>query len=110
MDTQREQERGGEEERPRQERVEPFFPDYHVVVLRQCSYLVSTAMARHIECELDRWPRPRWITFVDLAGARYRVRAEAIESLEQSTPESRELWRRFREERDREDPPEPFPF
>jgi hypothetical protein len=99
-----------EEERPQQERLDSFFAEYHFVVMRQCSHMVSTAMARHIERELDRWPRPRWIAFVDVAGARYRVRAEAIEAIEQSTPESRALLRRFRDERDREDPPEPLPF
>jgi hypothetical protein len=76
-----------EEERPQQERLDSFFAEYHFVVMRQCSHMVSTAMARHIECELDRWPRPRWIA-----------------------PESRALLRRFRDERDREDPPEPLPF
>ena len=98
------------EERPQQDRLESFFTDYHIVVMRQCSHMVSSVMARHIERELDRWPRPRWITFVDVGGARFRVRAEAIEGIEQSSPESRDLLRRFREERDREDPPEPLPF
>lgn len=107
---EREREREQDEERPQQDRLESFFPDYHLVVMRQCSHMVSTVMARHIERELDRWPRPCWIRFVDVTGARFRVRAEAIEGLEQSTPESRELLRRFREERDREDPPEIFPF
>ena len=108
MESEREREQ--DEERPQQDRLESFFPHYHLVVMRQCSHMVSTVMARHIERELDRWPRPRWIRFVDITGARFRVRADAIEGLEQSTPESRELLRRFREERDREDPPEPFPF
>ena len=105
-----EQQRDQNEERPQQDRLESFFPDYHIVVMRQCSHMVSTVMARHIERELDRWPRPRWITFVDVTGARFRVRAEAIEGIEQSTRESRDLLRRFRDERDREDPPEPLPF
>ena len=105
-----ESEREQSEERPQQDRLESFFPEYHLVAMRQCSHMVSTVMARHIEQELDRRPQPRWITFVDVAGARFRVRADAIEGLEQSSPESRKLLRRFREERDREDPPESFPF
>lgn len=105
---------GSEEKReePEQARSEEiqWHPGYHVVVTRQFNYVVSTVMARHIERELDRWPRPRWITFVDVAGARFRVRADAIEGIEQSSQESRDLLRRFRQERDREDPPEPLPF
>ena len=96
-------ERSGE--RPEDTRPESLYPEYHVLVMRQCVHAVSTVMARHVERQLDRWPRPRWVTFVDLSGARIRVRADAIEGLEHSTPESRELWRRFREEREREDPP-----
>ena len=98
-------ERQSREERPEQERVEFLYPEYHLVVMRECCHPVTTVMARHIERQLERWPRPRWVTFVDLSGARIRVRAGAIEGLEHSTPETRELWRRFREEREQEDPP-----
>ena len=98
------QERSGEQ--PEEARQEALYPEYHVVVMRQCAHAVSTVMARHIERQLDRWPRPRWVTFVDVSGARIRVRTDAIEGLEHSTVESRDLWRRFRKERDREEPPE----
>src|SRR6266480_2038588 len=86
-------------------RAEFLYPEYHLVVMRECCHPVSTVMARHIERQLERWPRPRWVTFVDLSGACIRVRAGAIEGLEHSTPETRELWRRFREEWEQEDPP-----
>ena len=81
-------------------------PGYHVVLTKQSCYVVSTVMARHIERELDRWPRPRWITFVDVAGGRVKVRPGVIEGLEQSSTETRELWRRWRKQRDQEVPPE----
>ena len=81
-------------------------PGYHVVVTRQFSYVVSTVMARHIEREIDRWPRPRWITFVDVAGGRVKVRRELIECLEQSSTETRALWRLWRKQRDNEVPAE----
>ena len=85
-------------------RPELLYPEYHVLVMRECNHAVSTVMARHVERQLDRWPRPKWVTFVDLSGARIRVRTAAIEGMEHSTPESRELRRRFREEREREEP------
>jgi hypothetical protein len=40
---------------------------------------------------------------VDLSGAVVRLRAAAIESIEQSAPETRTLRRRVREEQDREE-------
>src|SRR5256885_10305719 len=98
-----EREREQSEERPRQDGLESFFPEYHLVVMRQCSHMVSTVMARHIEQELDRRPQPRWITFVDVAGPRFPVRADAFVGLEQSSPESRKLLRTFRRSRDRHD-------
>ena len=85
---------------------EAIMAGYHVVVTRQFSYVVSTVMARHIERELDRWPRPRWITFVDVAGGRVKVRRELIECLEQSSTETRALWRLWRKQRDNEVPAE----
>ncbi len=83
--------------------VAVLYPEYHVLVMQECCHPVSTVMARHVERQLDR--RPRWVTFVDLSGARIRVRADAIESLEHSNPETREMWRRFRAERELEQPP-----
>ena len=81
-------------------------PGYHVVVTTQGNYVVSAVMARHIERELDRWPRSRWITFVDVAGGRVRIRARLIDGLEQSSVETRELWRLWRKQRDKEVPPD----
>ena len=81
-------------------------PGYHVVLTQQFNYVVSTVMARHIERELDRWPRPSWITFVDVAGGRVKVRPGIIEGLEQSSTETRELWRLWRKQRDKEVPPD----
>ena len=79
---------------------------YHIVVTQQGNFIVSTVMARHVERELDRWPRPRWITFVDVAGARIRILARLIEGLEQSSLETRELWRLWRKQRAKEVPPD----
>ena len=60
-------------------------PDHHIVATSDFSYIVSPVMAKHIEEELDRRRQPTWITFVDVCGARIRVRASAIEGLAQSS-------------------------
>jgi hypothetical protein len=81
-------------------------PDHHIVATTEFSYIVSPVMAKHIERELDR-RRPRhWITFVDVSGARIRIRTSAIEGLEQSSLETRDLWRKWREQRRAEAVPE----
>jgi hypothetical protein len=68
-------------------------PDFFVVSGDRSTWSVSTTMARHIEACLDARPRPRWITFVDLSGARVRVRARHIDSLTRSTAEQRAVER-----------------
>ena len=80
--------------------------DHHVVLTTQYTYIVSPVMAQHIERELDRRRRPTWITFVDVAGARVRIRSSTIEGVEQSSLETRDLWRRWREQRKAEEVPE----
>ena len=46
------------------------------------SWWVSTEMARHIERALDVRRPARWVTFVDVTGARVRLLAEAIYCVE----------------------------
>ena len=70
-----------------------LYPEYYWLITRRCNYPVSVVMLRHVERELNRWPRPRWITFVDLAGARIRLRSTMIDGIEQSSPETR-AWQR----------------
>jgi hypothetical protein len=80
-----------------------LYPSYWVVSTASTSYPVSGLMARHVENALDHWPPRRWVRFVDLSGAVVRLRAAAIESVEQCAPESRALRRRLREDHDREE-------
>lgn len=89
-----------EEQREPDEAV--LYPDYFYLATKDWSYTVSREMARHIERELRR-PLARWIVFVDIAGARVRVRSRMILALEQSSPETRDAWRKFRAERGREE-------
>ena len=69
--------------------------DYFVVETRSSYWYVSRDMAQAIEASLNAMPVPAWVTFVDLAGARVRVRAILIESLFQCTAEQRALERAF---------------
>ena len=75
---------------------------YFCVAARCGTWYVSTAMARHLEACLDAEPRPAWLRFVDLTGARVRVRARDVEYLNQSTPEQRALEREFSRAQNRE--------
>jgi hypothetical protein len=77
------------------DRREPAPPelDYFEVETRWATWHVSTAMARHVEQCLDQVPPAGWITFVDVAGARIRVRTDAIHTIAQSTRSQRALGR-----------------
>jgi hypothetical protein len=66
----------------------PAAGDYFVVAADCCTWCVSTTMARSIEQSLDGRPRPKWVTFVDLTGARIRLRARQIEYIGQCPPSS----------------------
>ncbi len=69
--------------------------DFFVVSTEWDNWCVSTEMARHIDACLDAEPIPPWITFVDVTGARVRVRADRIESLTQRSVEQRGVSRVF---------------
>jgi hypothetical protein len=67
--------------------------DHFVLDTRANCWNISTVMARHVERCLDAEPRPAWITFVDLTGARIRIRSQDVESLAQSTADQRAAGR-----------------
>ncbi len=69
--------------------------DFFVVSTEGDTWCVSTEMARHIDACLDADPTPPWIIFVDVTGARVRVRSERIESLTQRSVEQRAISRSF---------------
>jgi hypothetical protein len=78
--------------RLRQEKTEeprPAGVDHFVVSARSETWYVSTEMARHIEACLDVEHRQVWISFVDLSGARVRLRSRELEYLAQSTADQR---------------------
>jgi len=79
----------------KEEPVSPLGIDYFLLETRSSSWMISTVMVRHVESRLDLEPRPAWIVFVDLAGARVRIRSQDVESLSQSTSEQRSKYRAF---------------
>lgn len=74
---------------------EPKAGDYFVLCTREASWYLSTAMAQAVERELLVAEAEGWITFVDLTGARIRVRAGLIQCLAQCYAENRAEERRF---------------
>jgi len=73
----------------------PAAGDYFVVSGECCTWYVSVTMARFIEHCLDARPRPKWLKFVDLTGARVRLRVRQVEYLYQCTAEQRAAERAF---------------
>ena len=73
----------------------PAGGDHFVVSGDSGTWYVSTVMARFIERCLDTEPRPAWVKFVDLTGARIRLRTGLIESITQSTADQRMEERNF---------------
>ncbi len=69
--------------------------DYFVVSGENGTWYVSTAMARHIEAQLDAETPTGWVRFVDLSGSRVRLSIRQIEFLCQSTEEQRARDRAF---------------
>jgi hypothetical protein len=69
--------------------------DYFLVVARFEEWYISREMVQAIEASLNQTPAPQWVTFVDLTGARVRVRTRLIEYIYQCTAEQRALARAF---------------
>jgi hypothetical protein len=67
------------------------------LVCAECGHWqVSATMARAIEQQLNRWLVPRWVTFVDLSGARIRIRTSEVRSVSQCYAEHRSAERTLR--------------
>jgi uncharacterized protein with PIN domain len=82
---------------PERESLKAWYPEYFVVRASQ-DWIVSTETAREIARVLQRRVKPRWIRFVDITGATVRLQVSYIGYLKQSTPETRDHWRRFKKE------------
>jgi hypothetical protein len=77
------------------EETRPDAGDYFVIDARNNTWYVSTAMARFIESVLDAEVRALWVSFVDLTGARVRVRTGEINAICQCTAGQRAKEREF---------------
>jgi hypothetical protein len=87
----------------------PNVGDYFVVDAYSSTWYISPEMATAVDADLAAVPQPEWTVFVDLAGARVRLRTARIEYLSQCTAEQRATRRTFlqrlkREERGDERP------
>lgn len=82
----------------------PNCGDYFVLETVYSMWYLSVEMARAIDRQLATTPLPEWTVFVDLAGARVRLRTSRIESLAQCTAEQRAAARDFerRQKQERE--------
>jgi hypothetical protein len=85
-----------------QEAPRPIGVDHFVVSAKSATWCVSTEMARHIEACLEIEHHQAWISFVDLSGARVRLRSLEIEYLAQSTADQRAAERAFHRALNRE--------
>jgi hypothetical protein len=73
----------------------PDAGDYFVLETPFSSWYLSVEMARAVDRDLTATPLPEWTVFVDLAGARVRLRTSRVESLVQCTAEQRAACRDF---------------
>lgn len=69
--------------------------DCFVLATRDTHWWISTAMARAVDAELVTVPPVPWLTFVDLTGARVRVRADQVLYLVQFFADNRAAERRL---------------
>ena len=72
---------------------EPFAAEYFVVIGEFCTWYVSTPMAKFIEECLDGGAE--WVKFVDLTGARIRLRTRMINYITQHSADQRAMERDF---------------
>src|SRR5262245_17733203 len=78
-------------------------PEFYEVETLWHSYEVTLQGALEILRQLDDRPRPEWIAFRDMFGARQRIVTALLTRISESTPETRRARRAFERDRDKED-------
>ena len=73
----------------------PNAGDYFVLETTFSAWYLSAEMARAVDRDLNASPLPEWTVFVDVTGARVRLRTVRIESLVQCTADQRASGREF---------------
>ena len=69
--------------------------DFWVVYGDTGIFYVSPETASRVGRTLERWLIPRWVTFVDITGARVRIRGREVRSIYESTELQRTRDRSF---------------
>jgi hypothetical protein len=87
-------------EEPEEERGQG---DFWVVYGPAGLFYVSAETAGTVARRLQRWWVPRWVTFVDLAGARVRLRSCDVRAVYESTELQRTRERSFFRAREQEE-------
>lgn len=77
----------------------PAVDDYFVVMTESGYFVVAPDMAAQVLTQLRRFPRPRWIRFIDHVGSAINVRANTVEAVIESTTAQRQGDRDFRRAR-----------
>jgi hypothetical protein len=77
--------------------------DYWVIYTRSFAVYVTAETAAEVARRTEGWWTPRWVTFLDIVGARVRVRGRDVDAICESTELQRERDRSFQRARHRED-------
>jgi hypothetical protein len=77
--------------------------DFWIVDSYSGTFYVSGEVAREVACRLDGMWVPRWLTFVDLAGSRVRLRGGDVRLICESTELQRTRERSFHRARREEE-------
>lgn len=71
------------------------YGDFWVIYGEAGIFYVTAQVAGEVARRLERWWTPRWITFVDVAGAPVRLRGREIQAIYESTQLQRSRERSF---------------
>jgi hypothetical protein len=85
------------------ERPGAVLDEFVEVEARMYTYIVACDAAARVKRELDRFPQPEWIEFLDQFGARQCVRSQDVIRISESTPKTRAAMRAFVRARQQED-------
>ncbi len=73
----------------------PALEHYFIVWAESGYYVVSPRTARDLLAQLRRFPRPRWVRFIDHVGAVILLRTATVQGLVESSRAQRQAERNF---------------
>jgi hypothetical protein len=77
------------------ERPDAVLDEFVEVEARMYTYIVAFDAAVRVKRDIDRFPQPEWIEFIDQFGARQVVRSQDVVRISESTPKTRAAMRAF---------------